>query len=128
MQRDMDLIRELLLRIEKDVDLQGVMYNFQFENGKLRVDGYDDVEVYKHLVMLLESPFIEGQRFGSGEIAIKRLTWPGRDFLDSVRDDGIWAKTKQGALAAGGFSFDLLKDLAKGFIKKQIEERTGIQL
>jgi hypothetical protein len=45
-----------------------------------------------------------------------------------VRDPKIWAKTKDGALAAGGFTVDLLKDLAKGFVKKQIEERTGVTL
>jgi hypothetical protein len=56
------------------------------------------------------------------------LTWEGHDFLDSVRDPKIWAKTKSGALAAGGFTVDLLKELAKGFIKKQIEERTGVKL
>lgn len=30
--------------------------------------------------------------------------------------------------AAGGFTVDLLKDLAKGFIKKQIEGLTGVKL
>ncbi|WP_258366769.1 hypothetical protein [Burkholderia vietnamiensis] len=40
----------------------------------------------------------------------------------------MWAKTKAGALAAGGFTVELLGDLAKGFIKKQIEDRTGIKL
>ena len=56
------------------------------------------------------------------------LTWAGHDLLDSVRDPKIWAKTKHGALAAGGFTVDLLKDLAKGFVKKQIEQRTGVTL
>jgi len=37
-------------------------------------------------------------------------------------------KTKKGAAAAGGFTFDLLKDLAKGFIKTKIEEHTGIKI
>ncbi len=61
-------------------------------------------------------------------IGFRCLTWEGHDFLDSVRDPKIWAKTKDGALAAGGFTVDLLKDLAKGFVKKQIEERTGVTL
>jgi hypothetical protein len=49
-------------------------------------------------------------------------------FLDTVRDPEIWKKTKEGAISAKGFTLDLLQDLAKGFIKKQIEERTGITL
>jgi hypothetical protein len=61
-------------------------------------------------------------------IGFRCLTWQGHDFLDSVRDPKIWAKTKEGALAAGGFTVDLLAELAKGFLKKQIEERTGVKL
>nr|WP_264159203.1 DUF2513 domain-containing protein [Burkholderia vietnamiensis] len=48
--------------------------------------------------------------------------------MDSIRSPEVWAKTKAGALAAGGFTVELLGDLAKGFIKKQIEDRTGIKL
>jgi hypothetical protein len=64
----------------------------------------------------------------SGHYAIKRLTWEGHDFLDSIRDPKIWEKTKKGVEGAGGFTVDLLKDLAKGFMKKQIEEYTGVKL
>ena len=46
----------------------------------------------------------------------------------SVRDPKIWAQIRNdGALAAGEFTVDLLKDLAKGFVR-QIEERTGVTL
>ena len=47
---------------------------------------------------------------------------------ENLGEDQDWEKTKKGAEAAGGFTMDLLKDLAKGFIKKQIEERTGVKL
>ena len=58
----------------------------------------------------------------------RQLTWSGHDFVDAVRDDEIWGKTRQGAKAAGGFSVDLLKDLAKGFIRKKIAEHTGVEI
>jgi len=61
-------------------------------------------------------------------VAFRRLSWHGHDFLDSVRSPEVWKKTKKGAEAAGGFTVDLLKDLAKGFVKKQIEEYTGVKL
>jgi hypothetical protein len=44
-------------------------------------------------------------------IATHQRGWPG---LDSIRNPKIWEKTKKGAEAAGGFTVDLLKDLAKG--------------
>ena len=61
-------------------------------------------------------------------IGFRCLTPAGHDFLDSVRDPETWAKTKKAAVGAGGFTLDLLKDLAKGFLKKQIEDRTGVRL
>ncbi|MGH6849314.1 MAG: DUF2513 domain-containing protein [Methylocella sp.] len=61
-------------------------------------------------------------------IVISKLTWAGHDFLDSVRDPKLWEKTKREIDAAEGYTFDLVKDLAKGFIKKQIEEYTGVKL
>ena len=63
-----------------------------------------------------------------GHVIVRGLTWNGHDFLDSIRDPKIWAKTKSGAAAAGGFTVDLLKDLAKGLVRKQIEEYTGVKL
>ena len=52
----------------------------------------------------------------------------GHDFLDAVRDPEIWVRTRKGAEHVKGFTLDLLKDLAKGFLKKQLEEYTGVRL
>jgi len=49
-------------------------------------------------------------------------------FWTAFVDPEIWRKTKDGAAAAKGWTMDLLADLAKGFIKKQIEDRTGVKL
>ena len=61
-------------------------------------------------------------------ITFAGLTWKGHDFLDQIRDPAIWSATKEGVKKAGGFSVDILKALAKGLIKKKIEEHTGVQL
>jgi hypothetical protein len=37
-----------------------------------------------------------------GYVALpKRLTWNGHEFLDAVRDDEVWRRTKEGARKAG---------------------------
>ncbi|MGO6718515.1 DUF2513 domain-containing protein [Rhizobium ruizarguesonis] len=89
--------------------------------------------IAEHLRLILEARLIEGDAVPDDEFAFDhivptRLTWSGHDFLESVIDSEIWRRTKEGALSAKGFAPDLLQDLAKGFIKKQIEERTGITL
>jgi hypothetical protein len=129
MTRDMDLIRELLLRLEAFPLRLGGIVHIPLDDEVLAVPGYDPAQIDYHLSLIREAGFIDdgGVRPAVG-LGFRRLTWAGHDFLDSVRDPEVWAKTKKGAIAAGGFTFDLLKDLAKGFLKKQIEERTGVTL
>lgn len=122
----MDLVRDLLLQIE-EFD-QGYGGDVEIEPGD-----HEPQVVAEHLRLLLEARLIEGDAVPDDEYAFDhilptRLTWSGHDFLETVRDPEIWKKTKEGALSAKGFTLDLLQDLAKGFIKKQIEERTGIAL
>jgi hypothetical protein len=57
-----------------------------------------------------------------------RMTWQGHDFLDSVRDPEIWRRTLESAESAKGFTFDLLRDLAKGFIRTKLKEHTGVDI
>ena len=121
MRRDMDVVRKIVLAVSS-------------ASGQVNsVEGVSDEDFASHAQLLEEAGLVEaalsppGKRIATMAM-IFRLTWAGHEFADSVRDPEIWAKTKKGAEAAGGFTVDLLKDLAKGFIKKQIEEYTGVKL
>ncbi|WP_205230457.1 DUF2513 domain-containing protein [Azospira oryzae] len=129
MTRDMDLIRALLLKLEALPSEMGSIYIFYQDDDETKIPGYTYDQVWYHYKLLLEAGLVD--QGGSGAlngIMFRSLTWAGHDFVDSVRDPEIWAKAKKGASAAGGLSLDLLQDLAKGFIKKQIEDLTGIKL
>lgn len=130
MTRNMDLIRELLLKLEALPTLPGSVYLLKPGDEETRIDGYSSEEVAHHLSLIREAGFINWNKNSVSMIGITfdRLSWAGYDFLDSIRDPEVWAKTKKGAEAAGGFTVDLLKDLAKGFIKKTIEDHTGVKL
>ena len=56
------------------------------------------------------------------------LTDAGHEFLDSIRDPEVWRKTKEGANKIGSFGIDVIKDLAKGFLKTEIKKRTGLEV
>ena len=56
------------------------------------------------------------------------LTNEGHEFLETIRDPDVWEKTKAGAGKVGSFGFDLVKSLAKGFIKTEVKKRTGIDI
>lgn len=130
MKRDLDLVRELLLRLESlPVTSQGIVA-VKPNGASIGIESYTPQQISYHLSLLKEAGFLDctENTMSDGTIAFRGLTWAGHDFLDSVRDPKTWARTKEGALAAGGFTLDILKDLAKGLIKKQIEEHTGVKL
>lgn len=127
MRRDMDLLRLLLLKLEVLHEDAHSIYVYQYE--ELMIEGFTQDQVAYHLDLATEAGLVD--QGGSGVMngfMFRRLTWEGHDFVDAVRDNDIWKKTRQGANAAGGFSVDLLKDLAKGFIRKKISEHTGVEI
>jgi hypothetical protein len=130
MKRNMDLIRELLLKLEAYSNPPGTIAIIDPYRGQFNIDGYSSDELAYHLALIREAGFIESpgsQPAGVG-ITFRRLSWDGHDYLDAVRDPKIWQKTKGSAEAVGSFTFDLVKDLAKGFIKTKIKEHTGVDL
>jgi hypothetical protein len=133
MKRDMDLIRELLLKLEEFPLGRGDVVHISLDESDpdddFRIDGYTIDQIEYHLNLIGEAGLI----IGAGEnpmegILFRSLSWEGHDFLDSIRDPEVWRKTKSGVKEVGGFTFELVKDLAKGFVKKQIEAKTGIAL
>lgn len=96
---------------------------------ELDIEGYSSDQVDYHLDQLAQADFVHGR--GSKPMrgnSFCGMTWEGHDFLDCVRDPDMWKKTKDGALQAGGWTFDLPKSLAKGLAKKKIENLTGVKL
>lgn len=129
MRRDMDLIRELLLKLEAAKCDPNSVYIFYSGDDEISVDGFSHEEIEYHLSLIAEAGLVDQGGSGAMEgFMFSRLSWAGHDFVDSVRSPEIWAKTKKGVDAAGGLTLDLLKDLAKGFIKKQIKDKTGIDI
>ena len=123
MQRDMDLIRRILLAIESSAANE---YEFDIE-------GADEQIKWHNVNLLVQERLIEGVniRWGAdgtgplvhlgGRVA---LTWKGHDFLDAVRDDSIWIKTKEKARARGlylqSLTFDIVKSLSVSIIQGQL--------
>jgi len=123
MKRDMDLIREIMLDYEEfDAKRNTEVAMNPGEEGAPPPEVYD-----YHVTLLGDAGYLEIKQT-KGRAAILRMTWEGHEFLDSIRDPEIWEQAKGGAMAAGGFTLDLLGDLAKGYAKKKIEEKTGIQI
>lgn len=128
MQRDMDLMRLVVLRVEQDHEGPNHLAEYEDFDHDMVIDGYTPAQVEYHLKLAIQSRLFEIPGGAGGFYIFSGLTSAGHDFADSVRDEKIWNMTKQGALAASGFTFDLLGQLAKGLVKQQLEKHTGVTL
>ena len=101
MVRDMDFVREILLKIE---DMQSGM---PIKSSDF--DSYGRNSITYHANLLNQAGFLsEFNAFPEMEFneitgdwsknnllfSVNGLTWEGHDFLDKIRDENIWNKTK----------------------------------
>lgn len=91
MKRNMDLVREILLEIEKQY-VSTAIYN-------LKVEGYDAETIAYHCKILYEAGLISDYKAQYADntiysFGVGSLTWDGNDYLDKVRDNSTWRKTK----------------------------------
>ena len=108
MKRDMDLIREVLLATEalqpREV-LSGI-------DGAPKSDFVYNVDLMKQ-AGLVDAAVLKAWGSDLVRAEVRTLTWDGHDFLDAIRDDTIWNKTKARVLeAAGTVSLEVLKAVA----------------
>jgi hypothetical protein len=123
MKRDMDLIRELMLKLEA---LPPGVFRFRADSAEIQIDGYSPQEVFYHLGLVKDASLIHSTGSGRmGSIELAGLTWTGHDFLDSVRSRDVWEKTKAVVSAAGGFTVDLLVTTAKTYLEGKIKGLIG---
>jgi hypothetical protein len=110
MKRDMDLAREILLKIE-DKSSPNESLNLEDELAEHSVE-----EIMYHVKLLAQADLVEATDESSHDgiywIA-EGLTWKGHEFLDAVRNDTVWNDTKEIVKQKGGsIAFDVLKSLA----------------
>lgn len=122
MRRDLGLIRELLLKLEPISGAHAWQHIYS-NDPRIQVEERTPDEIEYHLQLLVEQGFVERPRSGAMEgIVFKRLTWAGHDYLDAVRDPKIWGKTKEATEKVGSWTFEIVKELARGYIKSELQK------
>lgn len=124
MQRDMELVRKILFKIEENVD-NVVCHN-------LKIEGYSMDQIAYHCSILHEGGYVydyKAQYSGNGlySFGVGRLTWEGHDFLDKIREDTIWNKTKNVIKEKGlPFVFEIVKNVSTEVITGIINSYAGM--
>jgi hypothetical protein len=116
MKRDLDLMRLILLGCEQ--------HPHGFAPRDLVLPGYTNEQVGYHIHLLGESGLMrvaDATCLGNASpqaLAIA-LTNAGHDFLDATRDPTRWQRVRSVVAALGGWTIDVVRDVAVQMIKEQ---------
>lgn len=126
MERNMELVRDILLMIEKEHN--GVPIRIS------EIDAYEPTAIRYHAEQLSQAGFLceyeacPSVKFNemTGEwienellFEVNGLTWEGHEFLDIIRDATIWTKTKSVIIKQGlPMVVDVIKSVATSIIKE----------
>jgi hypothetical protein len=116
MERDGDLIREILFPLEQKPADKDWLTDTDFPEDRRKAVAY-------HVELLQEAGFVEAAIRPSTDVLFRAegLTWEGHDFLDAIRDDTVWTRTKETLRSKGlSFAFDLVKFVAISITKDQL--------
>ena len=117
MKRDNEYLRGLLFEIESNED------DLYFVTVTMGMSAEERKEFY-HIQLLCDDGYVI-QVSEDGY----RLTAQGHDFIEAIRDEGIWEKTKKAVTETGGnATLEMVKIIAVGLLKKKISEHSGIEL
>lgn len=118
MRLDNDCIRDILLFIED---------NTTYEKRFIDVDNlvnylnYDKDTLYYHLSMISQANLVDKVNFADNRpYLISSLSWEGHQYLDNIRNDGVWKTVKEKSSALGSVSLQVLIPLAEAVIKQKL--------
>lgn len=114
MKRDMELIRKIILEVEKAQDNQ----------IDLKIEHYSEQEIGYHVYLLIQGGLVEGIEFPKTfesrlpTATPTSLTWDGHEWADAMRNESTWNKAmeivkKNGGQITNGLLIQLLVSMIK---------------
>ncbi len=116
MKRDMDLIRKILLVMEKDNETP-----HDFES-----DGFSDGQVGFHVYLMADAGLIDAVDASSRANRLPywnalNIRWAGYEFLDAAKNETLWTKAKSVLVEKGiPATIGILTTLLTGFAKEKL--------
>jgi hypothetical protein len=111
MDRNLELVRQILLGAAAHPHGGGF-------DPQATLDGkYTPEEIGYHIHLMGQAGLIVAYDVTSNDdpspmALMNSMTWSGHDYLESVRDERVWEKTRSLAKQAGSTAFELIKQIA----------------
>ena len=126
MELNHDCVRHTLLYLEQEL----AYGNYVQMNG-VTIKDFSPEEIIYSVDKLLEAEYLTGEKYISpGEtlpiIVIASITWQGHQFLDNIRDDGVWKDTKKIISKFSSVSLSLTSSVAAQLITAFIKSQLGL--
>ena len=123
MKLNIDCMRDILLTVEQANYEETLTFNTLHE----RIPNYSKEDLHYCIVKLDEAGLLE-----VNTVAVMRqhipaiksihyLTMRGHEFLENIKSDNVWNKTKNVAKNVGSFSINTIKDISVGVISELIK-------
>ena len=123
MKRDLDLVRSILIAVEKA--------GGPVDANDLVTKGNDYAKVSYHIMLMTNRGLLDLQSFQQDanhdviDLQVAGITWDGQDYLDAIRDRNVWAKTRKVlADSVSSTTFGVVKQtavmVATGLITSQL--------
>jgi len=120
MKRDMDLIREILISIEDNPQMDGTREFYFSTPEEMGFPNQSADELAYNYSLLVEAGFVDGGNTAFWPLVVRRLTWKGHEFLASIKDKGIWEKTKARIKDLPGVTLAVVAAIAESELKKYL--------
>lgn len=124
-----DCVRDILLHLEKELDYNNI-YIISSDDDQESVLGYTVAEVVYSLEKLYEAGYINAKVAKtlnpSTMVYVNSITWSGHQFLDTIRPQTVWEKTKQDAAQIGSTSLTVLSQIAVTVASQLISKNLGL--
>jgi hypothetical protein len=118
-----DCVRGVLLAIE-DSSSTHARITVDKLVGNQYLKEFSSKDIHYTIARLNEAGYINVHTIkiaGIGEdFIVESLTWNGHAFLDNIRDNTIWDKTKKSVSVLSSVSLSILSEVAKEAVKKAV--------
>lgn len=117
-----DCVRKTLLYLENNLMLDSFI-----STQDMTIDNYSKEDIVYTIKMLKNAGYINAQFCGYDDQQIyyvSSLTWNGHQFLDNIRDNTVWKKTKSILSKFTSVSLEITSQVASQVIANLISKST----
>lgn len=123
MKLNLECLRDILLTVENAEYEERLTFDKLHE----RLPNYSEEDLHYCLIKLDESGLLEvitiqiPRQHMPGIKTIHNLTFQGHEFLENIKAENTWNKTKSIASKVGSFSLNTIRDISVGVISEVIK-------